>query len=142
MSLPMPGASVSVDDLIAPCFESIGPGYASKYGRGQIYWTHTYYPHEHLQVWRPKSVDAVTGIASAFDPVTSAKDLFRRVAPLTSPSLKTSEEFLVIRGKRRPVVLLADMPPDTGIAPVRGGGRIERHFAICAPFYSIDHQVT
>lgn len=133
---------VAVDNLIDPFFEGVGKGFRAAFGRGQIYWTHTYYPHEHLEVWRPKTIDVSSGTASGFDPTSSARDMFRRSVPLFNPRLTTSEEFLLIRAKRRPVVLLADVPPALGITKLRTGGVIERHLAICAPLYSIDHKDT
>lgn len=75
---------------------------------GQLFWTHAYYPHENLEVWRPipDPSEPTKTIATAFRIESSTSDRFKRSLPLGAPPLKTNEEFLVIRAKVRPVVLI------------------------------------
>lgn len=75
---------------------------------GQFFKTHAYYPHENLQFWRPIADpgEQTKTIASKFQIVPAGKDAFHRNLPLQAPKLETNEEFLVVRAKERPVVLI------------------------------------
>jgi hypothetical protein len=75
---------------------------------GQFFKTHAYYPHEHLELWRPlpDPSEPTKTIASKFQIVGAGKDAFRRGLPLHVPKLETNEEFIVVRAKERPVVLI------------------------------------
>lgn len=75
---------------------------------GQFFRTHAYYPHEHLELWRPipDPSEPTKTIASKFQLVAAGKDAFRRGLPLHVPKLETNEEFIVLRAKERPVVLI------------------------------------
>jgi hypothetical protein len=75
---------------------------------GQIFWTHAYYPHENLELWRavPDSTEPTKTIASQFLIAPARQDAFKRGLPLHAPKLETNEEFIVIRAKVRPVVLI------------------------------------
>ena len=80
---------------------------------GQFFFTHAYYAHENLELWRPvvDPNEPTKTIASNFRLVAAGKDAFRRSLPLHAPKLETNEEFLVVRAKRRPVLLIQ---PDYG----------------------------
>jgi hypothetical protein len=75
---------------------------------GQVFRTHAYYPHENLELWRPipEQNEPTKTIASKFQIVPAGKDAFRRGLPLHAPKLETNEEFLVVRAKERPVLLI------------------------------------
>ncbi len=75
---------------------------------GQFFKTHAYYPHENLELWRPipDPNEPTKTIASKFQLVPAGKDAFKRGLPLHAPKLETNEEFIVIRAKERPVVLI------------------------------------
>jgi hypothetical protein len=75
---------------------------------GQFFRTHAYYPHENLELWRPvpEPNEPTKTIASKFQLVAASKDAFRRGLPLHVPKLETNEEFIVVRAKERPVVLI------------------------------------
>lgn len=75
---------------------------------GQLFSTHAYYPHENLELWRPvpNPGEPTKTIASKFQLQAAGNDAFKRLYPLQAPKLETNEEFLVIRAKKRPVVLL------------------------------------
>lgn len=83
-------------------------GYHTNFTFGQLFWTHTYYPHEHLELWRPipNPDEPTKSIANAFQLQAAGKDAFNRKFPLHAPQLETNEEFIVIRAKKRPVILL------------------------------------
>lgn len=49
--------------------------------------------------------------ASNFRIVTAGPDAFRRDAPYNSPQLASNEEFIALKGKRRPVVLIKPADP-------------------------------
>ena len=68
---------------------------------GQIFWTHAYYPHENLDLWRPipDPAEPTKTIASQFRITAAGQDAFKRGLPLHAPKLETNEEFIVIRAK-------------------------------------------
>ncbi|MCA9423261.1 MAG: hypothetical protein KC592_19735 [Nitrospira sp.] len=75
---------------------------------GQFFWTHAYYPHENLEFWRPvlDPMEPTKTFASKFQIQSAGQDAFRRSIPLQAPKLETNEEFLVVRAKYRPVLLI------------------------------------
>ena len=105
---------------------------------GDLCRVYAYYPHERLEIWRPRQDDRSTGIASDFNPIAlPVEDAFHRNAPFSSPHLATEEEFLVLRAKRRPGIILA--PPDPALAGVNRGfrARLARHLCLVAPMFSV-----
>lgn len=82
--------------------------FRNRYEFGQVFWTHAYYPHEHLEIWRPvpEENEPTKTIAKTFRIQAAGQDAFRRSLPIAVPALPTDEEFLVVRAKRRPVVLV------------------------------------
>ncbi len=95
---------------------------------GQFFWTHAYYPHEDLQIWRPipDPAEPTKSRASAFQMVAAGQDAFRRTIPLATPKLETNEEFLVVRAKLRPVVLVIPQTPPLGVDNRGYRGKIQR----------------
>ena len=53
--------------------------------------------------------------ASQFQKVPAGKDAFRRGIPLASPKLETNEEFIVVRAKMRPAILVMPEIPPFGV---------------------------
>ena len=97
-----------------------------------------YYPHQQLQLWRPSEVDQRLHIAKNFNIQSAVVDAFNRPLPYSIPHLKTTEEFIALKAKKRPVVLI--QPPDPGLKEVgkgTGGMKIERHLCLVAPIFSI-----
>jgi hypothetical protein len=120
-------------------YKQLPLGYHATFSFGQFFWTHAYYPHENLELWRPvPDPNAPTKtIASAFRITPAGQDAFRRNLPLHTPRLETNEEFLVIRAKRRPVLLVQ---PEISLAGIdnRGyRGRIERRRCLVAQVFGL-----
>lgn len=110
----------------------------SNFAFGQVFWTHAYYPHENLELWRPviDPNDPTKTIATNFRIVAAGRDAFKRTIPLHVPKLETNEEFLVIRAKRRPVVLIQ---PEAPVAVDNRGyrGKIQRRRCLVAQIYGL-----
>jgi len=123
---------IPFDSYCEPFYEKLGLDYRSTYAFGQIFWTHTYYPHENLEFWRPQfdPADKTRTTAKTFVIETAPTDPFRRSLPLAKPDLGIREEFLVIRAKRRPVVLL--QPESYVLRGLnKGPGRIKLNRHLC-----------
>jgi hypothetical protein len=105
---------------------------------GQFFRTHAYYPHENLELWRPvpDPNEPTRTIASKFQLISAGKDAFRRGLPLQAPKLETNEEFIVIRAKERPVVLVQ---PELEIGFQNRGyrGRVYRRRCLVAQIFGL-----
>jgi len=120
-------------------YKKLPLGYHSQFCFAQFFWTHAYYPHEHLELWRPilDPNEQTKTIASAFHIVAAPQDAFRRNIPLHVPKLETNEEFLVVRAKRRPVILVQ---PEISLSAVQNQGyrgRIERRRCLVAQIFGL-----
>jgi hypothetical protein len=106
---------------------------------GQLFRTHAYYPHENLELWRPVVDDSETTktIASKFRIKSAGEDAFNRTLPLHAPALATNEEFLVIRAKRRPVVLIQTELPLEGIDNKGYRGKVQRRRTLIAQVFGL-----
>jgi hypothetical protein len=106
---------------------------------GQIFRTHAYYPHESLELWRPISdpAEQTKTIASQFRITTAGQDAFKRTLPLQTPKLETNEEFIVIRAKVRPVVLIQAEIPLAGVENRGFRGRIQRRRTLVAQVFGL-----
>lgn len=127
-----------LDDVITPTFVNASTD-KSKYAFGQVFSIPAYYAPSSLEIWRPKDVDPKLGTASNFNRQFPPPDAFKRKIALTNPPLTTTEEFLVIRAKHRPVLLI--QPPDPALLKISKGpfsGQIVRHQATVALFYSVE----
>jgi len=114
-------------------------GYHSHFSCGQFFWTHAYYPHENLELWRPvpDPNEPTKTMASTFQIVPAGQDAFRRSIPLAIPKLETNEEFLVIRAKWRPVMLLQ---PEIALPEIdsRGyRGKVQRRRCLVAQAFGL-----
>src|SRR5882724_7144157 len=100
------------DTYCTEFYRKLALDYHTTFHFGQLYKTHAYYPHVNLQLWRPIRLSGPTKtIAEEFRIEPAGADAFNRSLPLGAPPLKAFEEFLVIRAKRRPVVLLQPENP-------------------------------
>lgn len=111
---------------------------------GRVCWTHAYYPHEHLEFFRPVSDSAETTktLASKFQIEAAGKDAFNRSLPLAVPKLETKEEFLVVRAKIRPVVIIQPEMPISGTDNRGYSGRIHRSRCTVAQVFGLANSVT
>jgi len=106
---------------------------------GQIFWTHTYYPHERLELWRPvlDPVEPTNTIAAQFRITPASQDAFKRGLPLHAPKLETNEEFIVVRAKVRPVILIQAEFPVAGVDNRGYRGRIQRRRTLVAQVFGL-----
>ena len=120
-------------------FKQLPLGYHQHFSFGQIFRTHAYYPHEHLELWRPipDPTEPTKTMASQFQIVAAGQDAFRRNFPLASPKLETNEEFLVLRAKKRPVVLVMPETPPFGVDNKGYRGKVQRRICLVAQVYGL-----
>ena len=95
---------------------------------GRIYRTACYYPHENLEFFRsvPTPEEAAISQASRFMIRPAGSDRFKHGFPLAVPQLKSNEEFIVVRAKPRPVVLLISQQPIADVNKSGFGGKVWR----------------
>lgn len=94
-----------IDEILTPFYEACKPAQCEF---GHIYRTPAYYPHENLQFWRPVTYlsDVTKSQATTFEICDAGADRFSHTYPLSKPKLDSHEEFIVIKAKIRPVILL------------------------------------
>src|SRR4029077_1271643 len=129
-----------IDEWLADKFYKKLPlGFHSHFVFGQIFWTHAYYPHENLELWRPifDANEPTRTYASSFQIVPAGKDAFKRGIPLASPKLETNEELLVVRAKIRPVILLMPELPPLGVHEHGYRGKIQRRRCLVAQVFGL-----
>jgi hypothetical protein len=117
---------VFFDELIEDFYVTLSSSCRNpeQFQQGQIFFAAVPYSDEQRQYWRPANYDKLTQTnAKDFNILGGATDLFRRQLPLYVPKLEVNEEFLVVRAKKRPVVLIAR--PGTGIL-----GRLAKHHLV------------
>jgi len=120
-------------------YKKLPLGYYTQFSVGQFFWTHAYYAHENLELWRPipDPSEPTKTIASAFQIVAAPADSFHRTIPLASPKLETNEEFIVIRAKRRPVLLVIPEAPPWGIDNRGYRGKVQRRRCVVAQIFGL-----
>lgn len=120
-------------------YEKLPLGQASQPCFGRFFSTHAYYPHENLQLWRPiiDPDEPTKTSAASFQIVPAGSDAFRRSLPLANPKLETNEEFIVIRAKQRPVMLIQPECPWLGIDNRGFRGRVQRHLCLVAQIFGL-----
>jgi hypothetical protein len=120
-------------------YKKLALGFHSQLSFGQLFRTHAYYPHENLELWRPTldPAEQTKTMASQFHIEAAGKDAFRRGIPLASPKLETNEEFLVIRAKFRPVMLVMPEPSPLGIDNKGYRGRVQRHLCLVGQIFGL-----
>lgn len=125
-----------IDDILTQYYEDCKPE-PSEFGH--LYHTATEYPPEELRLWRPTSYDndIAKSYATSFEISKPGEDAFRRKYPLSNPKLEIREEFVVVKSKPRPVLLL--IPPRAIDEPQhKGMGRVWRPLCLVAPIFSLD----
>lgn len=130
-----------LDEVLDPFYAPASKAKES-YSFGQLFRCPAYYPHQSLTVWRPSIFDPRLGTARDFNIQPSVADSFRRALPYTDPVLETNEEFIAIRAKPRPVILL--QPPDPSLVAVKKGSypaKIVRHLCPVVLVYSAVNEV-
>ncbi len=118
--------------------------YHQQFSFGQIFRTHAYYPHENLELWRPvpDPSEPTKTVATQFQKQAAGQDAFRRNLPLAAPKLETNEEFVVVRAKKRPVVLVMPEARPFGVDNRGYRGRIQRHLCLVAQVFGLADPVT
>jgi hypothetical protein len=76
-------------------------------------------------------------MATQFRITAAGQDAFRRTLPLQVPRLETNEEFLVLRAKVRPVVLIQTELPLAGVENRGFRGRIQRRRTLVAQVFGL-----
>jgi hypothetical protein len=129
-----------IDELINPFIVAGAPTNQKEFVFGHIFSAPVYYPHQRLELWRPNSVDQKLHTATDFNITGGLNDAFKKSLPYSSPHLATNEEFIALRAKIRPVVLI--QPPDPGLAKtpkVSMGINLERHLCVVAPVFGLEN---
>ena len=129
-----------VDEYYGDAFYKELPlGFHHHFSFGQLLKTHTYYPHENLELWRPvfDPTEPTKTIASRFQPQAAGQDAFRRTIPLAVPKLETNEEFVVVRAKRRPVILLMPEAAPFGVDNKGYRGKVQRHLCLVGQVFGL-----
>lgn len=119
-------------------YQELPLSYRLNFSFGQFFRTHAYYPHENLQLWRPvyDPNEQTKTFASTFHIEPAGQDAFRRSFPLAAPKLETNEEFLVIRAKHRPVLLvMPEMPMHADNKGFRG--KVQRHLCLVGQVFGL-----
>ena len=130
------------DELISPFVMPNAPTNQAEFAFGQIFRAPVYYPHQLLEIWRPNDVHQQLHTATNFNIKSGLQDAFKRNLPYTNPHLQTDEEFIALRAKKRPVVLI--QPPDHSLKEVKNvsmGMKLARHLCVVAPAFSLEDSV-
>ena len=130
-----------IDEFYDPFYQQLPVGCSNEanFKFGQFFKVHAYYPHENLELWRPvpDPNEQTKTIATSFRIVPAGQDAFRRSLPLHTPKLETNEEFLVIRAKTRPVILIQTERPLAGVFNHGFRGKIQRRRVLVAQVYGL-----
>lgn len=114
-----------IDEVLIPFYEKCDP---ARCEFGHIYKTPAYYPHEHLELWRPVTYlnEPTRTLADTFRIAPAGADRFRHNHPLSNPKLLSNEELIVVRAKPRPVIMLIPESPIEGVDRTGFHGKIWR----------------
>jgi hypothetical protein len=120
-------------------YKTLPLGFHRTFAIGQIFRTHTYYPHENLEFWRPipEPDEPTKTIATTFQLMSAGEDAFKRRIPLASPRLETNEEFLVVRAKIRPVALVMPQAPPFGVDNKGYRGKVQRNLCLVGQVFGL-----
>ena len=66
-------------DEVFDSFYTAASTSVADYAFGQFFRAPAYYPHQKLDIWRPKNLDVKLGIASDFNIATAGSDARRRL---------------------------------------------------------------
>jgi hypothetical protein len=130
--------TVFIDDIISDYYSEIGKSYKSSLKPGQIIWSYFLYGYNDLDVWRPAVLDSSNTIATKFEINSSPSNKFKKSIPLSSPPLAVNEEFVVVKAKPRPAILITLPAPSIHIQHFRKGGKINIDSCLMAPLFSLE----
>jgi hypothetical protein len=133
-----------IDDWYSDFYQQLPMGYHNAHVFGQICWSHAYYPHEHLELWRPipNPNEPTKTYAKEFQLQAAGKDAFNRAIPLHAPKLETYEEFIVVRAKKRPMLVLQ---PGSSLSDAFNKGykaKVQRNLCLVAQIFGLADTVT
>lgn len=130
-----------LDEVLTPFYEKCD---AARCEFGHIYTTPTYYPHENLELWRPATFlnEPTRTLAENFRIRSAGADSFKHNLPLSSPRLLSNEEFIVVRAKPRPVVMLIPESPISGIDTTGYRGKIWRPRCLVGQVFGLADTIT
>ena len=105
---------------------------------GRLYTTHVYQPHRNLGFWRSSEVASNT-TAKNFNPVNAdhVNDAFDH-DPLHAPKLEATEEFIYLKAKKRPVVLIVPPMLEPDLERSAYGAPMTRNLCLVAPINSME----
>lgn len=130
-----------IDEILTSYYEECKP---ASYEFGHIYYTVTQYPPEELKLWRPigHKNDVAKSFAVEFGICKPGTDAFDRKYPLSNPErLDIHEEFVFVKAKPRPVVLLVPQQP-IDEPQIKRKGRVWRPLCLVAPIFSLSYPHT
>jgi hypothetical protein len=128
-----------ISDLIGGYYEK---KVSSGHDFGDIYFTEAYYAHQNVEFFRPVSFeDNKTATHAKHFRIQTDKP-FQHGIPLHTPRLETDEEFLVVRAKIRPVVLLQPHIEIDDIDTTGFKSPLYRKQSLVAQVFSVHHPVT
>jgi hypothetical protein len=106
----------------------------SKYPRGHIYWCPCCYFSRRLSILYPRGSDPYDKMPTLFETKEIDPRKFNDPPhkPLRRPRLEAEEEFVVLRAKKRPVIVLSSKTEPWK----RRDGRIRTQCVLVAPMYS------
>ena len=109
---------------------------------GDIFFAEAYYAHENAEFFRAVSFeDNKTATHAKYFRIQTEKP-FQHGIPLHTPKLETDEEFIVVRAKIRPVVLLQPHIEITDIDTTGFKSPLYRKQSLVAQVFSVHHPVT
>jgi hypothetical protein len=129
-----------IDEWFADGFyQQLPLNYRTELSFGQFCWTHALYTYENLQIWRPHPDynDLTTTIATTFRIESVGEDAFKRGLPLGAPKLQQNEEFIVVRAKKRPVVLIRPEIIMAGVDNQGFRGKVQRKTCLIAQVFGL-----
>ncbi|KAA0257494.1 hypothetical protein FHQ18_09125 [Deferribacter autotrophicus] len=119
---------VYVDDIFYNLSSFLVYQKEHKYEFGYIFWAIIPYFYEHKEIWRPVDfLDEDKTIARCFKISSVGEDAYKRKAPLKKPKLESTEEFPVIKAKKRPCLFFK----------YYDSFKIDQHICLVFPLYSI-----
>lgn len=133
-----------IDEWHSNFYRQLPTGYHNAHVFGQICWCHAYYPHERLELWRPvpNPSEPTKTYAREFQLQAAGQDAFGRAIPLHAPKLETNEEFIVVRAKRRPVLVLQ---PGSSLSDDFNKGyraKVQRNLCLVAQIFGLADTAT
>lgn len=128
-----------VEELLTAYYEK---KITAEYEFGDLYFTETYFPHENAEFFRPIAFqDNKTATHATRFQIQTSKP-FQHSHPLADPPLRIGEEFIVVRAKVRPVVLLQPHIVIDDIDTTGYKSPLYRKQSLVAQVFSVQHSDT